>query len=171
MRVLDKLKISPQEWKVVMMSEQQIGPGTQVTLHFSLKLEEGAVVDSTFDKAPASFAVGDGNLPEGFEELLHGLTAGSKQTFTVGPEKAFGQHNPSNVQAIARSQFSDDMQLEEGMMISFSDKANGELPGVVASFDEKNVQVDFNHPLAGRTLIFDVEVISVVDAPENVSAE
>ena len=152
------------------MSEQQIGQGTQVTLHFALKLEDGAVVDSTFDKTPATFAVGDGNLPENFEQLLHGLSAGSKQSFTVEPEKAFGQHNPSNVQAIARAQFGD-MELEEGLMINFADKANSELPGVIAGFDDKTVQVDFNHPLAGRTLTFDVEVISVADAPEEATAE
>ena len=151
------------------MSEQQIGPGTQVTLHFSLKLEEGAVVDSTFDKAPASFVMGDENLPENFEKLLHGLQAGSKESFTVAPEQAFGQHNPSNVQVLPRAQFAE-MDLEKGLMISFADKANGELPGVIADFDEKNVHVDFNHPLAGRTLIFNVEVLEV-KAAEDVAVD
>ena len=149
------------------MSEQQIGPGKQVTLHFALKLaEEGATVDSTFDKDPVRLIVGDGNLPEGFEKPLHGLTAGAKQTFAIDPENGFGQHNPSNVQKMPRSQFAADMELEPGLMLSFADKANGELPGVVVEFDDQQVTVDFNHPLAGRTLSFEVEILSVEDAPE-----
>ncbi|WP_028303698.1 FKBP-type peptidyl-prolyl cis-trans isomerase [Oceanospirillum maris] len=149
------------------MSEQQIGPGKQVTLHFALKLaEKGAVVDSTFDKDPVRLIVGDGNLPEGFEKPLHGLTAGTKQTFEVAPENAFGQHNPSNIQKLPRAQFAPDLNLEPGLMLSFADKANGELPGVVVEFDDELVSVDFNHPLAGHTLTFEVEILAVEDAPE-----
>ena len=149
------------------MSEQQIGPGKQVTLHFALKLaDEGATVDSTFDKDPVRLIVGDGNLPEGFEKPLHGLTAGAKQEFDIAPEHGFGQHNPSNVQKLPRSQFSPDLNLEPGLMLSFADKANGELPGVVVEFDDEQVSVDFNHPLAGRALKFEVAIIAVEDAPE-----
>lgn len=149
------------------MSEQQIGPGKQVTLHFALKLaEEGATVDSTFDKDPVRLIVGDGNLPEGFEKPLHGLSVGAKETFDIAPEDGFGQHNPSNIQKLPRNQFAPELELEPGLMLSFADKANGELPGVVVEFDDNQVTVDFNHPLAGRALKFEVEIIAVDDAPE-----
>ncbi len=148
------------------MSEQQIGPGKQVTLHFALKLAEGATVDSTFDKDPVRLIVGDGNLPAGFETPLLGLSAGAKEVFDVEPEHAFGQHNPSNIQKLPRQQFAPELELEPGLMLSFADKANGELPGVVVEFDDEQVTVDFNHPLAGRALKFEVEIIAVEDAPE-----
>ena len=149
------------------MSEQQIGPGKEVTLHFALKLaEENATIDSTFGKDPVRLIVGDGNLPEGFEKPLHGLTAGTKQTFDITPEHGFGQHNPSNIQKLPRNQFAPELELEPGLMLSFADKANGELPGVVVEFDDQFVTVDFNHPLAGRSLKFEVEIIAVKDAPE-----
>ncbi|WP_416885150.1 FKBP-type peptidyl-prolyl cis-trans isomerase [Marinospirillum sp.] len=146
------------------MTHTKITPSSQVTLHFSLSLEDGQLVDSNFDQTPAQLIVGDGNLPEGFESLLLGLSEGDEQSFTVPPEKAFGQHNPSNIQLLARKDFTDADQLEVGMVFGFTDKAGGELPGVIAELDEQQVRVDFNHPLAGRTLTFKVRILTVQPA-------
>ncbi|WP_328188537.1 FKBP-type peptidyl-prolyl cis-trans isomerase [Marinobacter sp. OP 3.4] len=143
------------------MKDLPIDQGTRVTLHFALKFTDGEVIDSTFDKDPASLEIGDENLPENFEAYLMGLKAGDKQTFEVPPEKAFGQHNPSNVQTFKRHEFSADMVLEPGVMISFADARQSELPGVVSRVEGDQVDVDFNHPLAGRTLMFEVEIIDV----------
>ncbi|MDH0143073.1 FKBP-type peptidyl-prolyl cis-trans isomerase [Aquipseudomonas alcaligenes] len=140
--------------------ELRIGPDREVTLHFALKLENGDVVDSTFDKQPATFKVGDGNLLPGFEVALYGFKAGDKRNLQIEPENAFGQPNPQNVQVMPRGQFQD-MELSEGLLIIFNDAANAELPGVVKAFDEQQVTIDFNHPLAGKTLSFDVEIIEV----------
>lgn len=143
------------------MNDLKIGEGTQVTLHFALRLEDGQPVDSTFERDPALLVIGDGNLPEGFEACIHGLKAGDREAFTVLPEKAFGQHNPSNVQMLSRSDFANIDELQVGMILGFTDKAGGELPGVIAEINDQQVQVDFNHPLAGRTLTFEVEIIDV----------
>jgi FKBP-type peptidyl-prolyl cis-trans isomerase SlpA len=142
------------------MSEPRIGQNSQVTLHFALHLENGDTVDSTFDKSPATFKVGDGNLLPGFEALLFGFKAGDRRTVSVPPENAFGQINPQNVQVMPRSQFTG-MELSEGLLVIFNDAANTELPGVVKAFDDAQVTVDFNHPLAGKTLNFEVEILSV----------
>lgn len=144
-------------------SAVRIGPDKQVTLHFALNLENGDVVDSTFDKKPATFKVGDGNLLPGFEAKLFGLKAGDQRTLQVEPENAFGQPNPQNVQIMPRSQF-DGMELSEGLLVIFNDAANTELPGVVKAFDDNQVTIDFNHPLAGKTLNFQVEIIEVKPA-------
>ena len=145
------------------MTEQRIGAATQVTLHFAIKLDNGDVVDSTFDKQPAIFTVGDGSLLPGFEQALYGLKAGDKRSLQIEPENAFGQPNPQNVQVMPRGQFQD-MELSEGLLIIFNDAANAELPGVVKAFDEQQVIIDFNHPLAGKTLNFEVEIIEVAPA-------
>lgn len=142
------------------MTEQRIGPDKEVTLHFALGLENGDVVDSTFDKKPATFKVGDGNLLPGFEQQLYGLKAGDKRSLQVAPEQGFGQHNPQNVQVMPRNQF-EGMELSEGLLVIFKDAANAELPGVVKAFDDRQVTVDFNHPLAGKALTFEVEIIDV----------
>ena len=145
------------------MTEQRIGAATQVTLHFAIKLDNGDVVDSTFDKEPATFTVGDGSLLPGFEQALYGLKAGDKRSLPIGPEQGFGQGNPQNVQVMPRAQFAD-MELSEGLLIIFNDAANAELPGVVKAFDANQVTIDFNHPLAGKDLTFDVEIIDVAAA-------
>lgn len=142
------------------MTEQRIGPDKEVTLHFALSLESGEVVDSTFDKKPATFKVGDGNLLPGFEQQLYGLKAGDKRTFQVTPEQGFGQHNPQNMQVMPRSQF-EGMELSEGLLVIFNDAAKTELPGVVKAFNDQQVTVDFNHPLAGKALSFEVDIIDV----------
>ncbi len=138
-----------------------IEKGCKVTLHFSLKLDDGSVVDSTPPQQPATLVVGDGNLPEGFEQTLLGLVSGDTRTASVLPEKAFGMPNPNNVQRLPRGTFATDVELEEGLVMSFADAANSELPGVIRSFDDEIVEVDFNHPLAGRELVFEVQILSV----------
>lgn len=141
-------------------NELRIGQNTEVTLHFALRLENGDTVDSTFDKAAATFKVGDGNLLPGFEAAIFGFKAGDRRTVQILPENAFGQPNPQNVQIMPRSQFQD-MELSEGLLVIFNDAANTELPGVVKAFDDEQVTIDFNHPLAGKTLDFEVQILEV----------
>jgi FKBP-type peptidyl-prolyl cis-trans isomerase SlpA len=148
------------------MTEQTIKSDSRVTLHFSLKLEDGTVVDSNFEKAPATFTMGDGSLLAGFEGKLNGMTAGQQGSFDVLPEESFGQPNPNNIQEFPRKQFADDMELAEGLVISFADVSKAELPGVVKTISPDTVTVDFNHPLAGRIIHFEVQIIEVSQTPE-----
>jgi FKBP-type peptidyl-prolyl cis-trans isomerase SlpA len=135
-----------------------VGAGTRVFLNFALRLESGEEIDSNFGSGEVSFAVGDGSLLPGFERRLIGLRAGERQLFSVPPEDAFGQPNDNNLQRIDRRQFDAAMELAPGLVCSFSDAAGGELPGVIAAVDDDEVIVDFNHPLAGRTILFDVAI-------------
>lgn len=138
-----------------------IGEGMQVTLHFAIKLADGTTVDSNFDKSPATFQVGDGNLLPGFEQALFGLKTGDKREIVIKPEQGFGMPNPNNIQQIARQSFTADLELEPGLMVSFADANNGELPGMIKRVEADLVEVDFNHPLAGRDLIFSVHILDV----------
>ncbi len=139
-------------------SNVSVSEGTRVFLNFSVGLEDGSEVDSNFGGEPVDFVIGDGSLLPGFERLIFGMAPGERQLFTVPPEDAFGQPNDNNVQVVPRSHFDDDVDLEIGLVFSFADAGGGELPGLVVSFDEEEVTVDFNHPLAGRTILFDVLV-------------
>lgn len=138
-----------------------ISENSKVTLHFSLILENGDLVDSTIDKAPATFTMGDGSLLPGFEKKLYGLEVGNKSEFIVEQQDAFGAHNPQNVQSFKTSDFPADTVLEEGTMFSFSDASGAELPGVLKAVEGDKVEIDFNHPLAGRAITFAVEIINV----------
>ncbi|MCA6061981.1 FKBP-type peptidyl-prolyl cis-trans isomerase [Thalassolituus marinus] len=143
------------------MSVGVISQGSQISMHFALKLEDGQVVDSTFEREPAKFTLGDGNLLPGFEEYLLGLTTGDHKTLQIPPEKAFGQPNPQNVQEMKRNTFPVDMPVAEGLMVSFADAQGAELPGVISAVEGDWVTVDFNHPLAGKTLDFEVQILEV----------
>ncbi len=137
------------------------GPGMQMTLHFALGLPDGSEVDSTFDKAPATFRWGDGSLLPGFEQALVGLPAGTETTVTIPAEAAFGAPNPNNVHTFRRDQMPTELEPEAGMMLAFTDPGGNELPGVIAAVEGDLVRVDFNHPLAGHDIVFRVHILDV----------
>ena len=143
------------------MNQLAINEKSRITLHFELKLENGDIVDSTFEQKPATFEFGDGSLLPTIERKLLGMIAGDSKSFTLLPEDGFGQHNPNNLQQFARSDFSADLELTPGLMLSFADANKAELPGVIAEVHNDHVIVDFNHPLAGHTLQLNVEIIAV----------
>lgn len=142
---------------------------SKITMHFALRVEniaaDGACtiddLDSNFNSKPVEFVLGDGNLLPGFEEFLIGLVVGDHKTFTVPAEKAFGQTNPQNIQEMKRSSFAVDMPLSPGLVVSFADAAKAELPGVIKAIEGDYVVVDFNHPLAGKALEFEVQILAV----------
>ena len=137
-----------------------VGPNTRVTLHFSVLLETGEEIDSTRRSRPATFTVGDGSLPEGFERALFGLTAGSDEQLRIPAPDGFGEAREANVRFMPRAQFATNVTPEPGLVVSFT-SPEGELPGVVKSIQGDLVVVDFNHPLAGKNLIFDVSILKV----------
>ncbi len=137
--------------------------GAVVRLHFSLLYESGEEIDSTRNGKPATFTVGDGSLLPGFEEALLGKTVGFSEQISLPPEAAFGERNEQNVQVIDRQRFAamvGESPLEPGLVVSFQ-APDGELPGVVLDVYEHTVKVDFNHPLSGATIVFDVSILDV----------
>ena len=137
------------------------GPDTRITLHFAVRLMDGTELDSTFGGDPAAFVWGDESLLPGFENALRGLKASDRRSVFLEANKAFGDYNDDNVQHFTRSTFAQYDTLEPGMVLSFADAAGGELPGVISKVEDEWVYVDFNHPLAGRDLTFEVEIIAV----------
>jgi FKBP-type peptidyl-prolyl cis-trans isomerase SlpA len=140
--------------------ERRIRPGDPVRLHFSLHLESGEEVDTTRRGDPAKLTIGDGNLLPGFEAVLLGMRVGDDAQITLECEDAFGPHRPENVRWLAKDEFGPGMALETGLIVSF-DGPGGEVPGVVRRIMEQRVEVDFNHPLAGRRIVFDVSILAV----------
>ena len=134
---------------------------TRVTLHFSLRLLDGQLIDSTQGRAPAQCVPGDGNLLPAFDACLVGLSAGDQQQFTVPAAEAFGVRRQENLKRIPRHRFAAEPPLVPGLVISFAAGEGGELPGVVHRLLGDMVEVDFNHPLAGQDVVFEVSVLDV----------
>jgi len=141
-----------------------IGIDSRVILHLSLTLEDGTVAESTFGEEPLSFAMGDGTLVRGLELGLYGLRPGDTQRLELYPEQAFGPRDPGKIHSMPRADFDDEMVLEPGVIIGFETPDGEEIPGMVSSVGDESVEVDFNHPLAGHTVIFNVEIIDVIPA-------
>jgi FKBP-type peptidyl-prolyl cis-trans isomerase SlpA len=145
-----------------------INPQSRVTLHFALQVkpaesQESIVIDSTFDKSPATFLMGDGSLLPGFEQKLLGLAAGDEKTFVLPAREAFGEIHPDSIHVLDVKQFNH-MELSEGLVVSFEGAGKRPMPGVVKKIAGNAVTVDFNHPLAGQTVHFVVKILNVENA-------
>ncbi|MGX9462377.1 FKBP-type peptidyl-prolyl cis-trans isomerase [Shewanella sp. A14] len=131
--------------------------------HMNIVLEDGSTADSTKASGkPARLNIGDGSLSPAFEEQLKNLNEGDKHTFTLAAQDAFGESNPDAIHYMDRSRFPADMKLEEGVIVSFAGPGGSEIPGIVRDTAGDSITVDLNHPLAGRVITFELEVISVI---------
>lgn len=133
-----------------------------VTLHFTIKLKDGSVADSTHNMGkPAKLVIGDGSLSENFEQCLLGLEVGEQKAIELIAEDAFGAPNPDNVHHMDRARFVGDAEVEVGTIMAFSGPDGMEIPGIITEIAGDSVTVDFNHPLAGQDVTFEVEILSV----------
>ncbi|AMG60218.1 FKBP-type peptidyl-prolyl cis-trans isomerase [Pantoea vagans] len=138
-----------------------------VLVHFTLKLEDGSTAESTrANGKPALFRLGDGSLSAALEQALLGLKAGETQQFNLAPEDAFGGVSPDLIQYFSRRDFIDAGEPEVGAIMLFSGMGGSEMPGVIREVSGDSITVDFNHPLAGRRIQFDVEVLEIDPALE-----
>jgi FKBP-type peptidyl-prolyl cis-trans isomerase SlpA len=143
---------------------------SKVTLHFSLSTADALQIDSTFDKAPATFVMGDGSLLPGFEEKLLGLNAGDERSFLLAASAAFGEINADSIHAMDKRQFktleASGSELSEGLIVSFDGAGKRPMPGIVKKIEGEKVIVDFNHPLAGQAVTFKVKIMAVENNPQ-----
>ncbi len=136
--------------------------GGLVTLHYRLSLEHGAELLSTFGAAPATLALGAGELAPGLERCVEQAVPGKRYVFLLEPGQAFGERREELLQALPRAAFPADMRLAAGEAVEFAGPEGDAHLGIVLEAGEDRVRVDFNHPLAGRRLRFELEVISVL---------
>lgn len=143
------------------LEETRIGSGSTVDLHFSVTIENGQEIDNTRQREqPVRLVIGDGNLLPGFEHALFGLRAGDRRTVHLPASEAFGEWNSENVQQFDTVKFEEKPQI--GQIMEFEDKAKASLFGVVSAVNDSQVTVDFNHPLAGKNIAFEVEIFKVL---------
>jgi FKBP-type peptidyl-prolyl cis-trans isomerase SlpA len=143
-----------------------VSPRSRVTLHLSLTLEDGTVAESTFGAEPFTFTMGDGSLVRGLEIALYGLVPGARQRLQLEPEQTWGPRDPQRVHSMPRAAFDAGLELAPGVIVGFETPDGEELAGTVLEAGEHDVRIDFNHPLAGHSVIYDVEILEVVPADE-----
>ena len=141
--------------------ENEILANSQVTLHFSITLEDGTEALSTFEEDPITITMGDGNLQPGMEIALYGLKQGEEQTLELSPETAYGYPDQQLVHQMPLSDFENHLVPEVGQVIAFTMPDGQDAPGMIMDIENDKVTVDFNHPLAGHDLIFKVKILKI----------
>ncbi|MFT4171500.1 MAG: peptidylprolyl isomerase [Rhodocyclaceae bacterium] len=140
-----------------------IGPNSLVTLNFRvMHPETNAVFISTFEATPATMQMGTGELAPSLEARLLGLAPGARQIFDLAAGEAFGQYNPALIERVRRSDIPPELFLEEDTVLSFPAPDGSSYPGLVRELTDAEAVIDFNHPLAGRAVKFEVQVIGVI---------
>ncbi|MDH5484994.1 MAG: peptidylprolyl isomerase [Gammaproteobacteria bacterium] len=143
----------------------KIQPDSIITLHYQLLLDDDTEVETSYDDEPVEFELGDGSLTDGMEQALMDKTVGDKIAVSLSPEQAYGYPDRDKIHDMPLSDFPADLQPEAGQVIAFDGPGDEEIVGTIISIKGKQVSVDFSHPLAGRTLQFNAEIIKV-DNPE-----
>ncbi len=147
----------------------QVREGDRVKVHYTGRLEGGEVFDSSLcldegcgcDTAPLEFTVGAGEVIPGFEKAVIGMSEGDKKTFTIAVDEAYGKRNEELVVAVERGNIPEDINPEVGMRIEVTQEDGQEFPVIVTAVNDTHVTLDANHPLAGRDLTFDIELVEI----------
>jgi FKBP-type peptidyl-prolyl cis-trans isomerase 2 len=143
---------------------QQAKSGDKVKVHYHGKLTDGETFDSSNGREPLEFEIGGGMVIKGFDDGVTGMVVGEKKTVTIPFLEAYGPANPDMIVDMPKDRFPEDMQLELGMPLMMS---NGDqnFQVVVKEIKEDTVILDANHPLAGKDLVFDLELVEIINKP------
>ena len=135
--------------------------GRSVQVHYKGSFSDGTVFDSSYERGQTiGFTVGEGEMIPGFDSAVNGMKVGETKSITIASNEAYGDHDPDGVQEISKNQFPDDFNYETGVVV---EGLAGEQPirGVISTVNESTVTIDFNHPMAGKDLNFEIELVDV----------
>ncbi len=139
----------------------QAKAGDNVKVHYTGKLDDGTVFDSSAEREPLQFSLGSGNVIPGFEEAIVGMAPGESKTATIPPDQAYGPQREELVITVEKEQIPTDLSVEIGQQLQISQNNGQVIPVIVTDVSDSKVTLDANHPLAGQQLTFDIELVEV----------
>ena len=142
---------------------EKVESGMFVSVNYTGSLANGEVFDSSEGGQPLEIQMGAGQLISGFETELMGMALNEKKTFTLSPGEAYGDRNESLEQSFGRSELPEGFEPQVGQVLALRNPEGGQVPAKVKHTDDKKITVDLNHPLAGETLTFEIEVLEIND--------
>ncbi len=146
----------------------KIAKNSIVLFHHKMTDQDGEIIENSAGQEPSAFLYGHKNMIETLEHSMSGKEAGDKFCVTLQPEMAYGRLNLKNRLRVARKSIGQEGKLEPGMIVPLK-TVEGTRPVTVAKVGKFNVDIDFNHPLAGKTLTFDIEIVDIREAtPEEI---
>jgi peptidylprolyl isomerase len=135
--------------------------GDTVKVHYVCSLEDGTVINNTREKDPFQFTIGQGQVIPGFEEAVLGMNENEEKTTKVPTEKAFGPYKEKDIVVVERENFSEDIKLEVGKQLQITSKDGKIIICNIVDVADTYVALDTNHPLSGKDLIFDIQLIEI----------
>ncbi len=135
--------------------------GNSVAVHYTGKLEDGTVFDSSENREPLSFKLGEGQMIKGFENAVLGMAIGEKTTVSLEPKEAYGERTEDRILQVPKSDVPKDIPTEIGTQLSINQSNGQQIPAVITDADAESITLDANHPLAGKKLIFDIEMVEI----------
>ena len=147
---------------------QQVKSGDTVKVHYHGRLTDGTTFDSSDGREPLEFEVGSGMVIKGFDDGVTGMIVGDKKTIEIPADQAYGPKNPEMVIEFPLDQFPEGMKPEVGMRLNLNNNEGQVFPVEIAAVHEDLVLLDGNHPLAGKDLIFDLELVEIKAAPSRI---
>lgn len=138
-----------------------IEDGDTVRVHYTGSLQDGTEFDTSRDRGPLEFTVGEGQVIPGFEEMVRGLDEGDTETETLPPDQAYGERDEQRMIEVDREELPDEVEVEVGMQLEIQQPDGSTARVSVSEIGEDTVTLDANHPLAGRELTFEIEVLDV----------
>jgi peptidylprolyl isomerase len=142
---------------------QKVETGHFVSVHYKGTLQNGEVFDTSEGRHPLEVQIGAGHIISGFEKALMGMSLNQKKVFTLDPEDAYGQRDDSLTHSFPRADVPAEIKVEVGQTVALSSPEGQQVPAMITEYDDEKVVVDLNHPLAGQTLTFDIEVVGISD--------
>lgn len=139
----------------------KVKSGDKVRVHYTGKLTDGSVFDSSEGRDPLEFVVGQGQVIPGFDMALMEMEVGDSKTVEIPSEQAYGESNPENIVEFPKSEFPADFDIQEGIQLQLQDNDGNVIPVYIKEVKEDTVMLDANFPLAGKDLIFDIELVSI----------
>ena len=139
----------------------QAKPGDTLHIHYTGSLDDGSVFDSSDGRGPLTIQLGAGQIIPGLEAGLTGMAVGEKRSVRVEPAQAYGEYEPGRVQAVDRAAVPDHIPTDPGTQLQVETQDGQSLNVTVAEVTDTEVILDANHPLAGKTLVFDVELLEI----------
>jgi len=137
--------------------------GNTIKIHYHGRLNDGTVFDSSNGRSPLEFTVGSGSVIKGFDEGVKGMSVGDKKTIEIPFLEAYGAEDPSMIIEFPKDQLPVDLQPEPGMQLTMNNAAGDQFPVVVTEVNPDSIVLNANHPLAGKDLIFDLELVEIAD--------
>jgi len=135
--------------------------GDTVKVHYTGQLEDGSVFDSSIQREPLEFTLGQGQLIPGFEKAVVGLKVGEKTTANIPCAEAYGDENPEMILEVEKSHLPEDLDPEVGVQLQLNQPDGQVIPVQITKVEGDKVTIDANHPLAGKDLIFNIELVEI----------